>query len=59
MENPTSTEYQKEIKSCKTVKVFWNGKHVADLRFDQILVQWAGQDSDLNFGDLASVAPPA
>jgi len=43
------------MQNCE---VFWNGKHVADLRFDQILVPWAGRDSDLNFGDLASVAPP-
>ena len=58
MENPTSTEYQNEIESCKNCEVFWNGKHVADLRLDQILVPWAGRDNDLNFGDLALVAPP-
>ena len=40
-------------------EVFWNRKHVENLRFDQILVPWAGRDSDPNFGDLASVAPPA
>ena len=26
---------------------------MADLRFDQILVPWAGRDNNLNFGDLA------
>ena len=44
------------MQNCE---VFWNGKHVEDLRFDQILVLWVGRDSDLNFGDLASVAPLA
>ena len=43
------------MQNCE---VFWNGKHVADLRFDQIRVPWERRDSDLNFGDLASVAPP-